>query len=338
MATLMFIIFLVIVAAVVMVVSIQPHRSVVSTYELERRRKHATDRHELDDQREAAYANIISAQRVIQAVLLILMVVISIGAFGWLAGTFISIVVALFYGSVARQTLVHSQSQRLYNHYEKALLPFVLKHSSIFGWVRTVVPERNEPVIESKEELEYLLDTSPAVSHAEKDLLVHVLDFEPKLVGEVMTPRSVVATIKKGEILGPLVLDDLHKTGFSRIPVIDEDIDHVIGILYLHDLLTLNTARRHTSQAETAMEKRVFYIREDQPLQQALAGFLKTHHHLFIVVNEFRETVGILTLEDTIEALLGTRIVDEFDAHEDLRAVAARNPHANNTADTAKDI
>jgi CBS domain containing-hemolysin-like protein len=82
--------------------------------------------------------------------------------------------------------------------------------------------------------------------------------------------------------------------------------------------------------AEKAMEPRVFYIKEDQSLGHALAAFIRTHHHLFIVVNEFRETVGLLSLEDTIEALIGRKIVDEFDTHEDLRAVAARNVRGNN--------
>jgi CBS domain containing-hemolysin-like protein len=86
------------------------------------------------------------------------------------------------------------------------------------------------------------------------------------------------------------------------------------------------------------MEPRVFYIKNTQTLRHALAAFLRTRHHLFIVVNEFQETVGLITLEDVIESLLGKKIVDEFDAHEDLRAVAARNPHGNNVSSARKDV
>ena len=78
------------------------------------------------------------------------------------------------------------------------------------------------------------------------------------------------------------------------------------------------------------MEKRVFYINQEQTLDRALAAFIKTRHHLFVVVNGYRETAGILTLEDTIEALLGREIVDEFDVHDDLRVVAARSAKGNN--------
>jgi CBS domain containing-hemolysin-like protein len=86
------------------------------------------------------------------------------------------------------------------------------------------------------------------------------------------------------------------------------------------------------------MDPKVYYIHEDQTLEHALAAFLKTHHHLFVVVNEYRETVGILCLEDVIEALLGRKIVDEFDAHDDLRAVAAHNPRSNNSSSKSHDV
>jgi magnesium and cobalt transporter len=152
-----------------------------------------------------------------------------------------------------------------------------------------------------------------------------------------MTPRGVIDTIGKKELLGPLVLDDLHKTGHSRFPVTDGDIDHIVGVLHIQDLLVLD-ARQRSATAEKAMEPRVFYIREDQTLDHALTAFLRTRHHLFVVVNEFRETVGIVSLEDVIETLLGRKIVDEFDAHEDLRAVAARNPRGNNEPQKHEDI
>jgi CBS domain containing-hemolysin-like protein len=100
--------------------------------------------------------------------------------------------------------------------------------------------------------------------------------------------------------------------------------------------LTLD--RKKSVTAERAMEPRVFYIHEDQTLRHALAAFLRTHHHLFVVVNEFRETVGLLSLEDVIEALLGQKIVDEFDTHEDLRTVASRASRANSGGKQRDDV
>ena len=104
----------------------------------------------------------------------------------------------------------------------------------------------------------------------------------------------------------------------------------MIGVLHIKELLTLR--EKTTQTAGQAMEKKVYYINQDQTLDHALAAFLKTRHHLFIVVNGYRETAGIVTLEDVIEALLGREIVDEFDLHDDLRVVAARNAKHNNNS------
>jgi CBS domain containing-hemolysin-like protein len=183
--------------------------------------------------------------------------------------------------------------------------------------------------LDSREELERLVSESSGILTIEEKLIVEKgLSFGSKSIESIMIPRSIIDTIKKTEFLGPLTLDALHKTGHSRIPVIDGDIDHVIGVLYLRGLLSLDIKRSVT--AEKAMEAKVYYIRQDQTLQHALDAFIRTHHHLFIVVNEFRETVGMLTLEDVVEELLGHKIIDEFDSHDDLRKVALRNPRHNN--------
>jgi CBS domain containing-hemolysin-like protein len=174
------------------------------------------------------------------------------------------------------------------------------------------------------------------LSSDERKLIVNSLSFGEQLVSSIMTPKSMIDTISKSEFLGPLMLDELHKLGHSRLPVIDGDIDHVVGVLHLKSLLALDLKKSVT--AEKAMEPRVFYIKHDQRLQHALAAFLRTHHHLFVVVNEYRETVGLLTLEDTVEALLGRKIIDEFDAHEDLRVVAMRNPRGNNHPAKREDV
>jgi putative hemolysin len=191
--------------------------------------------------------------------------------------------------------------------------------------------------VASRQELEHLVNTSGVVLTAdEKRLIINGLHFSQKTVESIMTPRGVVETVKKSDVLGPLMLDELHKTGHSRFPVIDGDIDHVVGMLHIKDLLTLG--RKDTETAEQAMEKRVFYINQEQTLEHALAAFIKTRHHLFIVVNGYRETAGILTLEDVMEALLGREIVDEFDVHDDLRVVAARSAKGNNNPPHATNV
>lgn len=278
----------------------------------------------------------------LQAILLVVFVLLVVATFGWFIGSVIAVVVALEYGALARLRLIRRAGERLYGRFELVILGFLNRHQKVIRWLRSAVPIAEDARIDSKDELIHLITSSGQVlNEREKSLLTGSLQFEDRLVSEVMTPKSVVDTIKKTEMLGPLVLDDLHKTGHSRFPVIEEDIDHIVGILHIKNILTLDTSRKHTAKVETAMSKQVYYIRDDHNLDQALTAFLSTHHHLFIVINEFRETVGILTLEDTIEALLGRKIIDEFDAHDDMRAVAARQAASRgsiNRSPESKDI
>ena len=335
--------FLLIVLAILFIVlvgvaSIRPAYSPLSLFELERRAEAGNEAARHDLQRQAILPDIESLQRVIVAVALVMFVVISVLTFEWFFGIVLAVVVALEYGAVARIGFVRSQANKLYTTYEPYLLRFTEKAAPVFRFIRSASPVIPATTLSSKEELLHLVSESGSVlSPDERKLITNGLGFESRLVSEIMTPRSMIDSISKSEHLGPLTLDDLHKKGHSRFPVADADIDHIIGMLHIRDLLTIDAKRRSTS-VEKAMEQRVFYIKEDQTLQHALAAFLKTRHHLFVVVNEFHETVGLLSLEDVIEAMLGRTIVDEFDAHEDLRIVAARNPRHNNASDGAVNI
>ncbi len=119
-------------------------------------------------------------------------------------------------------------------------------------------------------------------------------------------------------------MDDLHKSGHSRFPVFGDTQDSIVGILYLRNLVKAKAG----GTVQKTMTKQVCYVHEDQPLTEALQAILKTHQQLFIVVNSFEEYVGIVTIEDIMEAIVGQQIVDEFDEYEDLRAVAAKLAHA----------
>ncbi|QQG50957.1 MAG: CBS domain-containing protein [Candidatus Saccharibacteria bacterium] len=322
----------------IMLEGVMPLRSSLSTFELERRAKEGDKGAIATARREALLGDVLSLRRGLSALFLVLFVITSVATFGWLLGVLIAVFVALEIGAIARISLWQQHVQKLYETHEAAILNFVEKFSGVIKFLRSAIPDvPARDRLDSREELHYLVQHSGGlITEDEKKLITHGLSFDTRTVSEILTPRSVIDTIDKKELLGPLVLDDLHKTGHSRFPVIDGDTDHIIGILHIHDLLTLDSKRSTT--AEKAMEARVFYIREDQTLAHALAAFLRTRHHLFIVVNEFRETVGVLSLEDVMEALLGRKIIDEFDAHEDLRAVAARNIRANNHPVKREDV
>jgi len=273
---------------------------------------------------ETRAADLLSLQRITSAFLLVSSVLLLIVTFGWAIGIIGGLLVVLFYGAVSRVGWVERLAHKLYAPMQAPLTRFSEKHPTLFAVFRVVPLKEAQHHLSSREELERLVaESGSLLSSDEKKVISQSLVFNEIIVKSVMTPRSVISTINKDEFLGPLVLSELHTVGHSRLPVINGDIDHVVGVLHLNDLLTLTDKKSET--AENVMDPTVYYIHEDDTLHHALMAFLKTRRHLFIVVNEFRETVGLLTLEDVMESLLGRKIVDEDDNHADLRAVATRN-------------
>jgi len=320
------------------VAAIQPVHSKLSLFELKRRANTGDKQAEYELNREKSLNDILLLAKVLTSLLLVIFVALCVSTFGWFVGIILSLLVTLGYMSMAKFGFIKVLSKKCYNRLEKSLLEFVQKEPFIVKVLRSA-PMNNDDDrrIDSREELQHLISNSENVLTAdEKRLVIHSLSFNDQLINTIMTPRSMIVSIDHLDFLGPLRLDDLHKTGHSRLPVINEDIDHIVGILQISNLLALDVKKSTT--AEKAMDPKVYYIREDQTLNHALAAFIRTRHHLFIVVNQFRETVGILSLEDVIEALIGRKIVDEFDQHDDLRAVALRNPKANNRPEKRIDV
>lgn len=337
MQTLIIILFCLAVVFLILVASISPRRSHLSRFELERRREEGDTSAHSELERELAIADIVSLLRAIAALLLVFAVLLAVLAFGPFFGLVIGVVLALGYGRLAHVDWIHDLADRMYQPYDESLVHFVHTQPWIGRFIRSISTDANNVSLGSREELEHLIcESGQLLTPDEKKLLTNGLHFADKTVESIMTPRGVIASVQKTDVLGPLLLDELHKTGYSRFPVLDGDIDHVIGVLHIRELLSLKD--RSSETAERAMEKKVYYIHQDQTLDAALAAFLKTRHHLFVVVNGYRETAGLLSLEDVVEALLGRQIIDEFDLHDDLRAVAEREAKHNNRSPHGVDV
>ncbi len=319
------------------VTAIRPERSRLSLFELERRvaMGHETAKKTLE--RQKLLGDVLSLQKVISALLLIILVLLLNATLGWFIGVLISVFVALEYGGLSQIGFIKRIAQKRYNKIDEKLIKFIKNAPLLMRLLSSMPVDNDDRGIDSRQELQHLIDESKdLLTFEEKSLIINGLSFSDKKVKSIMTPRSVINSIKNTEFLGPLILDELHKIGHSRLPVIKGDIDHVVGILNLRSLLALDIKKSTT--AEKAMDSKVYYINENQNLNHALVAFLKTRHHLFVVVNEFRETVGLLSLEDVIEALLGRKIIDEFDAHDDLRVVALRNSNHKNRSENSSDV
>jgi CBS domain containing-hemolysin-like protein len=187
-----------------------------------------------------------------------------------------------------------------------------------------------EPVhfVRSKEELlDVLAESTAHFDHAGKNELqiaANALTYGELVVSDYMTPLNAVTFLAESDSLTPVVLGELHDTGHSRFPVYRGNNQQIVGTLYLKDALNSKSPK----PAKEVMRNDIYYINEQTNLDKALAAFIKTKHHLFIVVNEFEDVVGVITIEDVLEQIIGSPILDEFDQFDDLRAVAHQNAKA----------
>ena len=336
----MLILIILVAFVLVIVEATRPIAPNVSEFELKRRGQ-SGNLSRLDAARVQYQASISAILRMDIAVLLVVFVSLAITQLGWSSGLIMSVLLALVYQPLANMGFVRSLAAKLYGYYEKYLIEFCQKFPKLAKYLASVSHFNKTKVqtkLFSKDELINTIDNSSGVlSKSESVFIKSALSFGKKQVSDIMTPRSMIDSIGHDELLGPITLHELHDTGHSRFPVIDKDIDHVVGVLYVRDLLSID-GNKNSPKVSQVMDKNVCFIRHDQSLDQALAAFLKTKKLLFVVVNEFRETVGLLSLEDVIEALLGQKINDEFEIHSDLRAVAERNPRKNNSPQTARNV
>lgn len=317
--------------------SIRPNRSSLNDFELRRRLDTKQEGALLEWRRSDLRTEIMTLRRIAIALTLVLSSTLLIVEFGWIWGLLEALVLTLVYNRIAGFSLIHNPSQRLYNKYEESFLTFVERRQTWIRFLTGVADMQVERRIASREEFEHTFSELTGLLTAnERKMLSSMMHFDDKLVKNYMTPRSVMEAVGANELLGPLVLDNLYKTGHTHFPVFEGDIDHLVGILHIYSLFTLNNKK--SLAVKDAMEPRVFYINENQTLENALTACIKHRRHLLVVVNSYRETVGVITIEDTVEQLIGRKIIDQFTEHDDLRKVAERNPHNNNLPKSGVDV
>ena len=162
-----------------------------------------------------------------------------------------------------------------------------------------------EPVTLTRNQLSGMLDAvapeDTDLSLSEIRILSKVLDFAQKKVYDVMIPKSKAVTISISDTLSPVVLNELHKSGHERFPVLGEDGKSVVGILSMHDLMDI----KHHSAVEEIMMQKVYFVEEDRDLNHVLQIFYKTKQSVFVVIDTASKMVGIISIEDIVQQLLG---------------------------------
>lgn len=154
----------------------------------------------------------------------------------------------------------------------------------------------------------------------ESTIIRNLLMLDKIFVSDIMTPRSVFMALD-----GSMTVDEVAKKyrpiRFSRIPVYENSLDHIVGITHRYKILEALSQDQHTKLIRELLLP-ISNISERMTVAQALDFFIKEKDHLALVSDEYGVVTGLVTLEDAVETLLGVEIVDEFDNIEDMRKYA----------------
>jgi putative hemolysin len=146
-------------------------------------------------------------------------------------------------------------------------------------------------------------------------LITSVLEFGDAVVREVMVPRTDMVTVSSRDD-SDSALDVVIARGRSRIPVSGDSLDEIVGVLYARDLLSLMDSGKGP-QPVTSIMRPPYFVPETERVQDLLRELQRDKVHLAVVVDEFGSTVGLVTIEDLIEEIVG-EIVDEHDVEEPM--------------------
>lgn len=165
----------------------------------------------------------------------------------------------------------------------------------------------------SEEELRVVLSAAQGAGDR-RDLILNALDLRHRTAREVMRPRNEITVFDTTASLAECVAL-AEKTRYSRFPICEDgDLDKMLGVVHIKDLYALR-ARAQAAAELLPLARKLFYIPETASLDKLLRRFLDRKAHFAVVVDEFGGTVGIVTLENTMEALVG-QIQDEFDSEK----------------------
>ena len=155
------------------------------------------------------------------------------------------------------------------------------------------------------------------VEEDEHEMIHSVFELGDTLVREVMVPRTEMVYIERGKTLRQALSLAL-RSGYSRIPVIGEDLDDIVGIAYIKDLAKRSHDYREAEQSERVEElmRPANFVPENKMADELLKEMQSEQIHLAIVVDEYGGTAGLVTIEDILEEIVG-EISDEFDDEDD---------------------
>jgi CBS domain containing-hemolysin-like protein len=175
----------------------------------------------------------------------------------------------------------------------------------------------NETEIHSEEELKLIIAESEeggAIEQSERELIQNVFDFDDRIVRQVMVPRLKISAISLHSPI-PEVMNLLLTEAYSRYPVYEDTLEEIVGIVHAKDILSLFMQKNDKGLKD--IMRPVHFVPETKPIDSLLREFQKRKTQMAVVVSEFGGTIGLVTLEDILEELVG-EIQDEHDHEQQI--------------------
>ena len=183
--------------------------------------------------------------------------------------------------------------------------------SKLFG-----VSENDEETV-TEEEIRMMVDVGEekgTIAEDEKDMINNVFEFNDKAVSEIMTPRTEIFAIEKNKTITEVIEELSEDFRYSRIPVYNETIDNIEGVVYVKDIL-LSTKNKNAKIKN--LIKEAYFVSETKPVNELFTELRRNRKQIAIVIDEYGGTSGIVTMEDILEEIVG-EIYDEYDEIENM--------------------
>jgi putative hemolysin len=252
------------------------------------------------------------------------------GTISFLLVTALIAIASIIVGELAPKTLALSFAERFalfvarpIRWLERALSPIIWFVSTLSNVLVRALGGRERPQLGylSTEELKVLVETGSeagSIEEDEKEMIHGVIELGETMVHEVMVPRIGIQAVEVDDPIDE-VLDMIIRAGHSRLPVYQENLDNIVGILYAKDLLPyLKRNGGDTPGIDIrGIARPAVYVPETKAVDELLHEMQITKRHIAIVVDEYGGTAGLITLEDVVEEIVG-EIQDEYDTEESL--------------------
>lgn len=246
---------------------------------------------------------------------------------GVIIATIAMTILTVIFGELAPKTFAVSHSEKIslamakpIEMYIRLISPVVTIFNTISNFIITLFggEVRPSPQLLTEEEMKAMIkigEEDGTIEKEEKEMLHNVFAFGDKKVTEAMVPRTELVTISEDAVLAD-VLSLVAEEGYSKYPVTFENVDNIIGVLYLKDILRKMAEEDVPSDTPIrGFVRDAFYIPESKMVTALLDDMQKNKFQIAIIVDEHGGTTGLITLEDIMEEIVGG-LQDEFEAIE----------------------